>query len=59
MRADKRLWADRWTIIDDGAAMDRADAERCGRQLANALLSLRREEREVFLLCTLGDLSYE
>ena len=45
-------------MVDEDAAADRAEAQRSGPELARALLALRREDRDVFLLCTLGELSY-
>ncbi len=58
LRAYARTGVDAWTVIDDDAAIDRAEASRRGAELAGALLALRRRDRDVFLICTLGELTY-
>jgi RNA polymerase sigma-70 factor (ECF subfamily) len=46
-------------VANDDAAEARLDAGRLATQLAGALATLRREDRDVVLLFALGDLSYE
>lgn len=58
LRAYARTGIDAWTIVDEGAAAARLDARMHGATLAGALLALRRQDREIFLLCTLGGLTY-
>lgn len=58
LRAYARTGVDAWTVLDEAAAVARVDARAHGAWLAGALLQLRREDRDVFLLCTLGELTY-
>lgn len=58
LRAYARTGLDPWTVVDEAAAAARVDARAHGSRLAGALLALRREDRELFLLCTLGELTY-
>lgn len=57
LRAYARTGIDVWTQLDDDDAA-RIDARTHGARLAGALLALRRQDRETFLLCTLGELTY-
>lgn len=58
LRAYARTGDDAWTLVDEAADAARIDAWTYGARLAGALLALRRQDREVFLLCTLGELTY-
>lgn len=58
LRAYARTGIDAWTVVDEAADVARVDARTYGARLAGALLALRRPDREIFLLCTLGELTY-
>jgi len=58
LRAYARTGIDAWTQLDDATDAARLDARTHGVRLAGALLALRRQDREIFLLCTLGELTY-
>jgi RNA polymerase sigma factor (sigma-70 family) len=59
LRALSRTGVDKWTMPDETALAERADARRARAALAAALAALSAEERDVLLLVALGDLAYD
>jgi RNA polymerase sigma-70 factor (ECF subfamily) len=59
LRALARTGVDEWTIPDETALAERADARQARATLAAALAALSRDDRDVVLLVALGDLAYE
>lgn len=58
LRAYARTGVDAWTLVDEASDAACIDARTYSARLAGALLALRRQDREIFLLCTLGELTY-
>jgi RNA polymerase sigma factor (sigma-70 family) len=59
LRALARRGVDKWTMPDEAALVERADARQARAVLAAALAELSPDDRDVVLLVALGDLAYE
>jgi RNA polymerase sigma-70 factor (ECF subfamily) len=59
LRALAASGIDRWTIPDETAFVERADAGRARATLAGALAALSADDRDVVLLVALGELTYQ